>query len=68
MDRTTTSQPVYSAASRRARHEASRSPGSEYDPTLLSRGETLILVVLLSLGLWALVWGTVSLLVAYELR
>jgi hypothetical protein len=56
------SQGVYAAASYKVRHGPSPSAGSEGEPTLeLSRGETLILVVLLSLGLWALIWGGVSL-------
>jgi len=42
------------------RQDARRSDG---DPILtLSRGETLILVLLLSLGLWGLIWGAFSLL------
>jgi hypothetical protein len=32
------------------------------------RGETLVFVLLLSFGLWALIWGAVSLLGAYGLR
>jgi hypothetical protein len=36
--------------------------GSECNLSLqLSRGETLVLVLLLSLGLWALIWGALSL-------
>ena len=30
----------------------------------LSRGEALVLVILLSLGLWAAIWGAVALLAA----
>jgi hypothetical protein len=38
-------------------------------PTIeLNRAETLILVSLLSLGLWALIWAVVSLLASYALR
>ena len=47
------------------RHGPSASRRSECDPVLtLSRGETLILVLMLSLGLWALIWGALSLLAA----
>jgi hypothetical protein len=43
--------------------EPSLSPGSECNAALrLSRGEALILVLLLSLGLWAATWGAVALL------
>ena len=42
---------------------------SDGDPTFaLNRGETLILVLLLSLGLWGLIWGAVSLLAMCGLR
>jgi hypothetical protein len=69
MDRKSVSQWVYSAACWRVRHEPSSSSCSECDLALrLSRGETLILVLLVSLGLWALIWGAVSLLAACELR
>jgi hypothetical protein len=34
----------------------------------MSRGETVILVMFLSLGLWALIWAGVSVLGAYGLR
>ena len=46
----------------------SPSSGSECDPTLQQGGGILTLVLLLSLGLWALIWGAVSLLAAYEMR
>jgi hypothetical protein len=36
--------------------------GMQDRPFLLSRGEALILVLLLSLGLWAATWGAVALL------
>jgi len=50
-------------------HEPSPSSRSESHSTLqLSRGETLILVLLLSLGMWALIWGAVSVLAACGLR
>ena len=69
MDRKSVSQWVYSAASRRVRQESSPAARAECDLTLrLSRGETLVLVLLVSLGLWALIWGAVSLLAACELR
>jgi hypothetical protein len=51
---------VCAAASCRVLHErqASRCSGSGCEPIRrLSWGEALILVVLLSLGLWALIWG-----------
>lgn len=68
MDRKTTLQWVYPASSGKVRHGPSPSR-SECEPTLpLSRGETLILVLLLSLGLWALIWAGVSILGAYGLR
>jgi hypothetical protein len=67
MDRETTLQWVCPAASFRVRHEPSPSPwsGSECEPTRWAeRGEALISAVLLSLGLWALVWAAISLLAA----
>jgi hypothetical protein len=63
MDRKSTWQSVSSAASGKVRHEPSPSLCSEPDATLrLSPGETLILALLASLGLWALLWGAVALL------
>ena len=62
MDRKTALQWVCPSASWRGRHGPSSSSRSEDEPTpWLSRGEALTLVLLLSLGLWALIWGAVSL-------
>jgi hypothetical protein len=69
MDRKSASQWVHRAAFCEVRHEPSPSSRAESDPTLrLNRGETLIFVLLLSLGLWALIWGAVSVLAACGLR
>jgi nitrate reductase NapE component len=69
LDRKTTSQYVYSAASCRMWHWPSSSSRSRSEPAhRLNRGDTLIFVLLLSFGLWALIWGAVSLLGAYGLR
>jgi hypothetical protein len=70
MDRKGVSHWVFSAATCRVRHGPSPASHAECDPILLrlSRGETLILVLLLSLGLWALIWGAVSLLAACGLQ
>ena len=67
MDRKTTLQWVDDpAASGRLGHRPASSARLERDPALrLSRGDTLILVLLLSLGLWALIWAGVSLVGAY---
>jgi len=49
----------------------SRPPHCARNPTQtlrLGRGDTLILVLLLSPGLWALIWGAVSVLAACGLR
>jgi hypothetical protein len=63
------------AALRRASSGASYgigpSPSSRLECELSLRlipGDTLILVLLLSLGLWALIWAVVSLFAAWELR
>jgi hypothetical protein len=65
MDSKTSSQWLSSAAPWRVWHERSLSSNSQGDPARrLSRGETLILVLLLSLGLSALIWGAISLLAA----
>jgi hypothetical protein len=65
MDRKRSSQWLSSAAPWRVWHGRSLSSDSQGDPTLrLSRGETLVLVLLVSLGLWALIWGAVSVLAA----
>jgi hypothetical protein len=64
IDRKTTLQWVGSA-SFRILHEPSPSPrsGSGCEPIRpLSRGEALVSAMLLSLGLWALIWGAISLL------
>ena len=64
-----TSQWACPAGSCGIRHGALPSRRSDGEPTLtLSRGETLILVLLLSLGLWGLIWGAVSLLAMCGLR
>jgi hypothetical protein len=63
MGRKTTSQSIYPVASLSDRHRRLASSGSERKPALRpSRAETLIVVLFLSLGLWALIWGGVSLL------
>ena len=62
MDRKTTLQGVCSVASYRFLHElpSSRS-GSGCEPTRqMKRGEALISTLLLSLGLWALIWGAMA--------
>jgi hypothetical protein len=59
----TTSQWLGSAAACGIRRRAPLACRSEGEPTLtLSGGETLLLVLLPSLGLWGLIWGAVSLL------
>ena len=69
MDRKSLSQWVHAAAPGKIRHRPSSSSHSECDASLrLSRGETLLFVSLLSLGLWALIWAVVSLLPACGLR
>jgi hypothetical protein len=69
MDRKTTSQWIHPVDSSSVGHRPLPSSGLECEPTLrLSRGETLILVLSLSLGLWALIWAAVSILGAFELR
>jgi len=58
-----TSQWLGSAATCGIRHQAPPACRSEGEPTLtLSGGETLLQVLLLSLGLSGLIWGAVSLL------
>ena len=67
MDRKTALQWVCSAVSYQVLHEPSPRlrPGSQCTPTReLSLGETLISAVLLSLGLRALIWGAICLLLA----
>jgi hypothetical protein len=63
MDRNIAAERAYPAEFRISGEEASPSPRSECRAALrLSRGEALILVLLLSLGLWAATWGAVALL------
>jgi hypothetical protein len=65
MDSKRSSQWLSSAAPWRVWHGRSLSSDSQGNPTLqLSRRETMTLVLLLSLGLWALIWGAVFLLAA----
>jgi hypothetical protein len=62
-------QQVRSAASCGAADGPSPFPRSECEPARsFGGGETLVLVVLLSFGLWALIWAAVSLLGVYGLR
>jgi hypothetical protein len=62
MGRKTTSKWDFSSAFWGPPHDPSPSPGSGYEPTPWpSRGEAPVLVLLLSLGLWALIWAVVSL-------
>jgi len=70
LDRKTAFQRVCSFASCRVSQESSSpSAYSGSKPTLrLSPGEALTLVLLFSLGLWALIWAAVSLLAVYGLR
>jgi hypothetical protein len=61
-----TLQRVGSAASDRMWHGPWLSLRSRSAPThQLNRGDTLVLVLLLSLGLWAIIWAGVLLLGAY---
>ena len=69
MQRKAALQRVCSAASCGAAHGPSPFPRSEREPGRgFGRGETLVFVLLLSFGLWALIWGAVSLLGAYGLH
>jgi hypothetical protein len=69
MDRNTGSECSRSTNSCSVRHAPSSSGRMGWGRTLqLSRGEALILVLLLSLGLWAAIWAALSLLAAYGLR
>jgi hypothetical protein len=62
-------QQVRSAASCGIAHGPSPFPRSECEPVRgFGRGETLVLVLLLSFGLWALIWAAVSLVAVYGLR
>jgi hypothetical protein len=63
MDSNIATERACPAASWSVGEEPSSSPRSECKTAfLLSRGEALILVLLLSLGLWAATWGAVALL------
>jgi len=63
MDWNTATERACSADSWSVGDEPSPSARSECEAAFpLSRGEALILVLLLSLGLWAATWGTVALL------
>jgi hypothetical protein len=65
MDGSITTGRARSADFWNAGEEASPSLRAEHKTTLgLSRGEALVLVVLLSFGLWAAIWGAVALLAA----
>jgi len=69
LDRKAAFQRVWSFAFCRVSHEPSSSAISGSEPThRLSPGEALTLVLLLSLGLWVLIWAAVSLLAVYGLR
>jgi len=69
MDRDIGSQQICSVPTRMMQHPPSSSSQIVCGPTLeLSRGEALILVLLLSLGLWAALWGALSLLAQCGLR
>jgi hypothetical protein len=66
MDRKAAAQRVGSAAPDRMWHGPPPSLRSPCAPTLQqNRGDTPILVLLLSLGLWALIWTGVLLFGAY---
>ena len=63
MERKAALQRVCPAASSGAAHGPSHFPRPECEPArAFGRGETLVFVLLLSFGLWALIWGAVSLL------
>jgi hypothetical protein len=65
MDRQTRLGCLCSAAFCPVLHTSPPPPPSGCEPLpTLSWGEALILVVLSSLGLWALIWGLISLMVA----
>jgi hypothetical protein len=69
MERKAALQRVCSAASGGVAHGTSPFPPSGCEPARgFDRGETLVFVLLLSFGLWALIWGAVSLLAADGLR
>jgi hypothetical protein len=63
MDRNTATERVYPADFWSVGEEPSPPPRSECKAIVwLSSGEALILVLLLSFGLWAAIWGVVALL------
>jgi hypothetical protein len=63
MDRNIATERAYSADFWSVGEEPAPSARPECQAAfLLSRGEALILVLLLSLGLWAATWGAVALL------
>jgi hypothetical protein len=63
MDRNIAAQRAFLADFWSVAEEPSPSPRLERKATLwLSSGEALILVLLLSFGLWASIWGVVALL------
>jgi hypothetical protein len=63
MDKYTATQRAWPADFWSVRDEPSLLPRSECKAALwLTRGEALILVLLLSFGLWAAIWGAVALL------
>ena len=63
MDGKAASQRVCPAVSCGGRHGLSPSRRSECEFAFgAGRGQTLVLVLLVSLGLWAMIWGAVSLL------
>jgi hypothetical protein len=69
MERKAALQRVCPAASSGAAHGPSPFLRPECEPArAFGRGETLVFVLLLSFGLWALIWGAVSVLGAYGLR
>ena len=69
VDRNPTLQRNWPSLFWRGRHGPSRPDSSGREPSpLLSGGGEPILVLLLSLGLWALIWATFSLLAACLMR
>jgi hypothetical protein len=69
MERKAALQRVCSAASSGTAHGPSPFPHPVCEPARgFGRAETLVFVLLLSFGLWALIWGAVSLLAADGLR
>jgi hypothetical protein len=65
MDRNIAMKRAWAADSWNVGEEPSPSSRSEWAAAFwLSKGETLILVLLLSFGLWAAIWGALILLAA----